>query len=298
MGQPYRPQRQPIPPRQGSKNRSFKQQFALVVGAATAMAVWYLTPVSDYVAEIMLLSIPIQADLDLQRESLRNFPYRTVRNSEWSPEIDQLGRTLVQNLKQVSNGKDYNEYRWDFGIIRADMVNAFCLPGGVIRVTDTLLQTLQPTTGELAALLGHEIGHVVSRHAQKRLLTQQLTSYLLSALVYEDGDEYKESFGEALGELITKSASWLGQQHFSRKDEYQADAVAWDLLAKGRGNPKSLESLLSKLQRLESGGPHSDNLIAAWSRTHPATTSRVEAARNKWNELSEKEQRMLVANPI
>ena len=42
------------------------------------------------------------------------------------------------------------QYKRDFGIVKADIVNAFALPGGIIRVTDKLLDTLSPTRGELA----------------------------------------------------------------------------------------------------------------------------------------------------
>lgn len=282
---------------------SLRQQVGFVVIAVASILLWYLTPVSDWVVDLVIELIPIDSDIELQNAALTSFPYQNIYSPTWSSEIQQIGRNLVGTLKLLpqSSVYDFDKYTWDFGVIHADFVNAFCLPGGVIRVTDALLKTLEPTTGELAALLGHEIGHVVSRHAQKRMLSEKLLSYLMSAIIYEDNDDERETMGQALGELITKSASWFGQQRFSRRDEYQADAVSWDLLTTGKVNnynPRSLESLLTKLQSLETGRPLDDSLIAAWSRTHPATTDRLKAIHENWNKLPLAAKQRLNLNPI
>lgn len=259
------------------------------------MALWYLTPVSDLIVDLIIDEIPVQADRELQTEALRDFPYRSITHPS-TTEIKRIGKHLVRGLQALPNSYRMQDYNFDFGVIHADFVNAFCLPGGVVRVTDELIRVLDPSPGELAALLGHEIGHVVSRHAQKRLLTERLMSYLLSALVYEDHDQVQETFGQALGELIAKSAKWLGQQKFSRRDEYQADRVAWDLLYESSSHtPQSLESLLVKLESLERGG---GSQITAWTQTHPATAARVEAVRERWYGLEATERRRLERLPV
>lgn len=67
-------------------------------------------------------------------------------------------------------------------------------------------------------------------------------------MVYQDDDPHQESFGEAIGEIMIKSADWLGQQAFSRSNEYQADATSWDMLVQSRKyNPQASRSLLNKL---------------------------------------------------
>ena len=78
----------------------------------------------------------------------------------------------------------------------SQIVNAFALPGGIVRVTDSLLQNLALTDGELAALLGHEMGHILHRHSQKRAVKNKLLSTIWGAFVYEDNDGYDESFGD------------------------------------------------------------------------------------------------------
>ena len=89
-----------------------------------------------------------------------------------------------------------HSFEWeDFGVVHApNVVNAVCFPGAIVRVTDTLLYTLNLSNGELAALLGHEIGHVAHRHAQKRIIPKELLSLLWKSLVYEDHDDDRETF--------------------------------------------------------------------------------------------------------
>jgi hypothetical protein len=97
---------------------------------------------------------------------------------------------------------------------------------------------------------------------------------------------FKKTFGRAAGELLTISAAWLGQQRSSRRDEYQADAVSWELMVDETNayNPQSLHSILTKLWSLEQDAGNKSrrdkdsesstwdrDLLAsvkAWSRMH------------------------------
>ena len=215
-------------------------------------------------------------------------------------------------------------YQWDFGVVDGSTVNAFALPGKIVRVTlcvllarkvakfllikgsmycsfwfcvsrcygnSPLLKQLKPSEGELAALLAHEIGHVICRHSQARIIQRQVVAMVLKALSYEDDDAHNENFGEAVCGLLLKSADWMGHQAFSRKDEYQADAVGWELLKpSGLNNPQALQSILAKLWELHGrrGGDTS------WESTHPGTLDRIEVLNRKWNDLPLKERRRIL----
>ena len=280
-----------------------------LTGTVGILAIWYATPVSEWITEIALMEIPVSADIELGRHAARDLVrrqgYSTIHDTLYSPLIDRIGFELVRTLQDMedsSYSSSSSRYEWDFGIVRSSDVNAYCLPGGVVRVTSSLLSTLLPTNGELAALLGHEMGHVTRRHAQKRMLSQRILQYLLEALFEQDTDfrRSSSSLGHNLGKLLLGATDWLGQQHFSRRDEYQADAVAWDLLVSryNRYSPESLISLLSKLQRLEekyrSKSPDSSSVlldqVAAWSRTHPATKDRIKSLKLKWQALPREER--------
>lgn len=291
----FRGSRSP-PNTRGRRNQpatNWKQQLLLFLGSLAGLGAWYLTPLSEYVIEFLLLQVPIGVDMELGRQALqqsrqsKEFP-PTIHHPQWTPKLQSIGWDLIESSNNFSNAKDY---QWDFGVVRDDqMVNAFALPGGVIRVTSGLLQQLHLSDGELAALIGHEMGHVLHRHSQARILQQEVLQYVLKALVYHDDDPHQESFGEAIGELMVKSADWLGQQSFSRSNEYQADAASWDLLVhSSKYNPQALQSLLNKLWEYhgKQGGKTS------WESTHPGTLDRIGALDTKWESLPDHEKRKL-----
>lgn len=294
-GHPPRRQRPGNSNQRNTSSSSLKQQILLLLASLVGLGAWYLTPLSDYVIEFLLTQVPIEADLELGKQAIRQtgnqqqFP-PTIHDAKWTPKLNSIGWDLIDSSEFALT----KEYQWDFGIVKDDqMVNAFALPGGVIRVTSGLLRQLQLTDGELAALIGHEMGHVIHRHSQARILQQQLLNYILKALVYEDDDPHQESFGEAIGELMVKSADWLGQQSFSRSNEYQADAASWDLLVSSRKyNPQALQSLLDKLWTYhgKQGGKTS------WESTHPGTLDRIGALDDKWQSLTHREQQKLTRN--
>lgn len=293
----------PILSQYGIKTRK-QQELFLLSCIALVLAAWFLTPLSDYFAIWILYTVPIESDVALGREALISLEqkYPPVRD-RWG--VNDVGLELVKAgtfANRYENNPDFHNiqhYKWDFGIVKAphDMINAFALPGGIVRVTDSLLKTLQLTEGELAALIGHEMGHVLHRHTQKRTIKKHLLSTIWDALSYEDHDGYDESFGEAVAEGLWKSASLFGELAFSRSDEYQADDTAWDLLASiysSSGHkydvrphhPKSMKSLLSKLWSIQGGSG-----ATSWESTHPGTKDRIAALQKKWEALSFAERR-------
>ena len=311
-------------PRRPAK-ATLRRQIYFVLVSVTGLGAWYLTPISDWLTTLLLYQIPLEADALLGKQALQEFPYKTIYHPHWSPLVSQIGQELIDILVHSSteilkeSGSDSvrlleeivptfdesgssqrsrlgDNFDWEFSVVKApSVVNAFALPGGIIRVTDQLLETLSPTRGELASLLGHEIGHCLYRHSQKRIIQQKMVQLVISAIIYEDHDEDEETFGEALGELLLNSAKWFGRQKFSRRDEYQADATAWALLQESRTyNPQSVQSLLTKLWDLQGKTP----TTLDWMDTHPATESRINVLHEKWKALSRREQRRLEYRPL
>lgn len=263
---------------------------------------WFLTPISNVlVSEIILPFVPIEEDINLGqqswRESMRS-QYPLVYD-QWG--VKEIGEELIRSTtsrnyfcEQLMNKKQFikfidreqckrqlRKYKWKFQVVESPQINAFALPGGIISVTNSLLEHLQLTRSEIAALLGHEIGHVLYRHSQARLLKQNILQYLLQTIVYEDGDDKDESFGEALGELMLKGANFLGEMKFSRDNEYEADDAAWDILVSSKiHNPRSVQRLLEKLLSMEGKG-NFNGWINGWDRTHPGAAERIKALQER-----------------
>jgi len=132
------------------------------------LLVWYLTPVSDWIGDLWLMRVPIAEDLKLGQEVAETLPFRDTFSGEWTPLVHQVGLDLLKAHNVTS------EYDWNFRVVRGDVVNAFALPNGSIRVTVTLLELLRPSRGELAAVSAVFVCSVtfVSR------LTERLVSVL------------------------------------------------------------------------------------------------------------------------
>lgn len=293
----------------GGAGSNRKQAIAAILILIILSMIWFLTPASSIIANLILFSIPINEDVSIGRESWhqmrRKYAYHTITD-HWG--VSNIGNELARKVRDGSFCKNtamdfdhckrqMRQYRWSFEVISSPEVNAFALPGGIIRVTDTLLRTLQPSEGEIAALIGHEMGHVLHRHGQLKLLKNNLVRTILKALVYEDGDDHQESFGEAVGELLLTGALFLGEMKFSRQDEYEADSAAFDIMVdSGIYHPTCVQTLLEKLWSVSgerNGAKGGGGLsMMSWDKTHPATAERIEVLSKRWNEWGWHEKRM------
>jgi predicted Zn-dependent protease len=98
--------------------------------------------------------------------------------------VDLVGSRLLAALEEhlAAAGKGtLDVYQFEFHLLSdSQMINAFALPGGQVFITAALYNQLE-TEGQLAGVLGHEVGHVIERHGAQRLAKQKLTQGLVGA---------------------------------------------------------------------------------------------------------------------
>jgi Zn-dependent protease with chaperone function len=139
--------------------------------------------------------------------------------------------------------------------------NALALPDGTIVLTDEL-EALARHDDELRAVFAHEIGHVVGRHAMRKLLQQSTTALLAATLLGDVGSATV---------LVTAAPTVLLDAAYSRDFEREADAMALRWMAEDGIAPRRLGDLLVRLaaQRGGAGG--------GYLSTHPDLEERVRA---------------------
>lgn len=166
---------------------------------------------------------------------------------------------------------------WDVVVFDNPMPNAFALPGGRIGINSGLLRVAQ-TPDQLAAVIGHEIGHVIARHGNERL-TQQLgiQAVLMVIGLASDSEVSSDALIRALG---------LGSQlgitlPFSRAHEVEADRIGLQLMARAGFNPKHSIELWHNMMELDDQQPF--ELLS----THPHHESRIAVLEESMSQASE-----------
>ena len=180
--------------------------------------------------------------------------------------VTRIGRRLLDGLdkKLAAEGRK-NPYRENFKFtLLADpqTVNAFALPGGQVFITAALFRDLE-TEGQLAGVLGHEVGHVIERHGNKRMAQNQLLQGLAAAGGVAGGDANSARMAQAVAQMV--------QMKYGRGDELESDKWGVRLTALAGYDPRAMIGVMEVLDR--AGGGHAP---PEFFSTHPKPANRVE----------------------
>jgi len=167
--------------------------------------------------------------------------------------IDSVG----QRIARVSHRPDL-EYH--FVALEDKSVNAFALPGGYIFITKGMLKKLT-TEAQLAAILSHEIAHIVARHSSANMSREIGISILLSAVTSDKTPQGVLTAADLTHQIIGLS--------YSREDEKTADLAGLDYMTWAGYNPYGMVETIRMLQSQQESRP-----IEFFS-THPSPQSRL-----------------------
>lgn len=171
------------------------------------------------------------------------------------PSHDIQGQRLVEEvgnrlLRIPSLQK--NPYKFQFHLLAdTDTINAFALPGGQIFITTALARKLR-TEGQLAGVLGHEVGHVIERHSAQQIAKQQLSQGLTGAAVLAtyDPNNPRSQGGAAIATLVAN----LVNLKYGRNDELQSDREGVKYMAEAGYDPRAMIGVMQVLQESAKGG--------------------------------------------
>ncbi|MCW7497315.1 M48 family peptidase [Leptospira levettii] len=149
---------------------------------------------------------------------------------------------------------------WEVIVFKDNTPNAFALPGGKIGVF-TGMFSVAKNKDQLAAVIGHEIGHVIARHGNERVSQNQLASGSVKLL-------------ETLGKPTVAGALGMGAKFgvllpFSRQHESEADLIGLEIMAKAGFDPRESVNLWKNMSALGGGKPN--ELLS----THPSDETRM-----------------------
>jgi beta-barrel assembly-enhancing protease len=225
-------------------------------------------PVTGEKQRIGGLTVEDEIQLGLQaRQQMSAQLGGLTRNSRLDEVVDAVGQRLVAETV-AAKGK----WRYEFHVL-ADrkMVNAFALPGGQIFITEALLEKMD-SEGQLAGVLGHEIGHVIERHGAEHMAKAQLSSGITMAAVVASGDYRTGQMAQVVAGLIN--------MRYGRADELESDRWGVKLMADAGYNPNSMIRVMQILK--EAGGGRGQ---PEFFSTHPDPENRIAKIKGHIKEL-------------
>ena len=241
--------------------------IAVVIALAGALTYFSSRSTNEITGEnqSVALSPDQEVALGLQAQPEMAQQFGGEVNHQINDYVEAVGQRIV---RETVAGK--TPYKFDFHVL-ADpkTVNAFALPGGQISVTLGMLAELK-SEAELAAVLGHEIGHVVGRHGAEQLSKQQLSQALVGAVGVAT---YDGSAGSQQNAAIAAAVAQLVQMRFGRQDELQSDSIGVFFMKAANYDPRGMESLMQVLARAGGGG---GSRQPEFFSTHPSPENRIQ----------------------
>ncbi len=159
-------------------------------------------------------------------------------------------------------------WRWEVNVVTDRELNAWCMPGGKIVVYSGLIEQLQLSDDELAAVMAHEIAHALREHGREK--AGQAAGVSAAAAI--GGALLGGYFGvdSSLGQSLISGVGELAfMRPNSREMEQEADRVGVELAARAAYDPAAAITLWEKMGRVAGGQP------PQWLSTHPSHASRI-----------------------
>ena len=136
---------------------------------------------------------------------------------------------------------DAEDWNWEINVIDSELINAFCMPGGKIVVYSGLINKLDATNDELAAVIGHEIAHALREHGRERMssaLVQQVG--ILGFAIYLSNQEGSFLSKQAILQGVALGTTLFFALPNSREQEREADDMGLELTALAGYNPMAI----------------------------------------------------------
>lgn len=183
-------------------------------------------------------------------------------------------KRVGNNLKKSVDSEDY---KWEFRVFAGKQANAFALPSGKVGVYEGLFNYLD-NDAELAAVIGHEIGHAVARHGGERMTQAMVINVgaLGLGMTMQDKERAERERWLAAYSGLTTVGYLLP---FSRKHEYAADKMGMQYMAEAGYDPQAAIEFWKKfVKQQETPG------ALEFLSTHPMGEKRLEQLRSYYNQ--------------
>jgi predicted Zn-dependent protease len=182
------------------------------------------------------------------------------------PEYERLKTIANRLIPQTAVFRDdTRNWNWGLQLIDSPIVNATCAPGGRITFYSGIINKLNLTDDEIAAIMGHEIAHAVREHGREQV-SQALAQNIISNVALAAAGAGSAQSIDAANQIM----QYVLVLPNSRQNEREADAIGLELAARGGYDPRAAITLWQKMSK-ESQGKNPPECLS----THPSNENRI-----------------------
>ncbi len=196
---------------------------------------------------------------------------------EKNPAINAYVNCVASSITEAAKGQ-LSIDRWEIVVFKSDQINAFALPGGKIGVYTGILPVLK-TDAQLAAVLGHEVGHVIAQHGNERVSQSMIAQggIVLADLFSGKMDPSKKQ--------LLMAGLGLGIQYgvllpYGRTQESEADIIGLRLMSQAGFDPHQAIEVWNNMSAANSGKAPPE-----WMSTHPSDQTRIQNISSRMSEV-------------
>jgi predicted Zn-dependent protease len=244
--------------------------FILLAGACTTV------PITQRQQLTLVSEGTLTAASQQQYEEFLN-THKVIRNTAESAMVQRVGERIRSAVEQFLASRNQSDqlagYQWEFNLVDSAEVNAWAMPGGKVTVYSGILPITRDEAG-LAAVMAHEVAHVIARHGNERMsqqLVTQMGGQALSAVLASQPEA-----SQALWMKVFGVGTTIGVMlPYSRLQETEADHLGLIFMAMAGYDPHAAVEVWQRMAQQGGAG------VPEFLSTHPADQSRI-------RELSEK----------
>ena len=182
------------------------------------------------------------------------------------PQYERLKTIANRLIPQTAVFRDdTHSWNWGLQLIDSPLVNATCAPGGRITFYSGIINKLNLTDDEIAAIMGHEIAHAVREHGRERVSQAMAQNVIANVALAAAGTGSAQSI-DAANQIM----QYVLVLPNSRQNEKEADAIGLEIAARGGYDPRAAITLWEKMSK-ESKGKNPPEFLS----THPSNENRI-----------------------
>ncbi len=248
-----------------------RREFLIMTSmAATGLATGCATNPVTGKSQFMIMDEKQEIAVDRQQSPHQfSSDYGTTQDRGLQSYVQATGKLLTATTHR-------RQMPYNFHCVNANYVNAYAFPGGSIACTRGILLELE-NEAELAALLGHELGHVNARHTAASISKAQMANMAVGGLTILTSVAVGSGAGNLAGQLGQLGSGAL-LASYSRDNERQADDLGMEYMARSGYGPRGMVGLMEMLNSMNQHKAGATDLLFA---THPMSSERYQTSVNQ-----------------